>query len=131
MFDSHINTSLNVSRVQSCLNFFISLFVDGSGKESGCGSTVSGLIVSLVGDILDESSSDVGSFVGEIDCLGDSNSVLCDLGRSVALIDENVAASGSESDLDRIGELFAAFEELFAGLTAEEELLCSEVPLYV
>ena len=78
MFDGFVDASFDVGGVHAGFDLLVSLFVDCSGKNSGCCGAVSGLIVGLVGDVLDESSSDVGGFVGEVDSFGDSDTVFGD-----------------------------------------------------
>ena len=121
--DGHVDTFFEVGWVHACLDLFIALFVDGSSKD-GCGCcAISSLVVGLVCDVFDEGGSDVGGFVGEVDCFGDGDSVFGDFGGAVALVDEDISASGSEGDLDCIGELLASLEELLSRLAAEEEVL--------
>ena len=78
MFDGFVDTSFDVGRVHAGFDLLVSLFVNCSGKDCGGCGAVSGLIVGFVGDVLDESSSDVGSFVGEVDSLSDSDTVFGD-----------------------------------------------------
>lgn len=128
LFDGQIDAFLEVGGVHSGLDLLVAFLVDGSGQDSGRGGSVSGFIIGLVGDILDEGGSDVGGFVGEVDCLGDCDSVLGDFGRSVALVDEDIPASRAEGDLYGIAELLASFEEFFPGLAAEKKFFGCVVP---
>ena len=123
MVDSQVNTFFEVGWVHACLDFFVALFVDGSCKDGGSGCAISGLVIGFICDVFDEGGSDVGGFVGEVDCFGYCDSVFGDFGGAVALVDEDISASRSEGDLDCIGELLASLEELLSCLAAEEELL--------
>ena len=129
MLDGFVNASLDVGGVHAGLDLLVAFLVDGSGKDGGgCGS-VSGLIVGLIGDILDESGADVGGFVGKLDSLGDSDTVLGDFWGAEALVDEDVPASWAEGDLNCVRELLASLEELLACLATEEDFFGCEVAL--
>ena len=123
MFNCHVDSPLQVSWVHSCLDFLISFFIDCSCQNSSSCCSISSFIICLVCNIFDKGGSNVGGFVGEVDCFGDGDSVFGDFGGAIALVDEDISASGSEGDLDCIGELLASLEELLSCLAAEEEVL--------
>ena len=131
VLDGEIDASLDVCGVEASFDLLEAFLVDGSSKDSGGGSAVPSLVVGLVGHVLNKSSTNVDSLVRKIDSLSHSNSVLGDFGRTVALVDEHVAAARTQRNLDGVGELPAALEKLLAGLGAEQQLLCGVVSLQV
>jgi hypothetical protein len=63
--------------------------------------------------------------VGELDLLGDRDAVLGDGRRTELLLEDHVATLGAESDLDRVGQLVDAGENLGAGFLRVDDLLSS------
>lgn len=117
--DSSIDSLFDMSGVESCFDFFEALFINGASQDGSSGGTVSGLIISLIGNILNEASSNVQRLFREINSFGHGDSVLGDLGAAVALIDENVASSWAKGNFNSTGKLSAAFEQFLASCAAE------------
>ena len=63
--------------------------------------------------------------VSELDVLGDSDSVLGDLGAAERSVEDDISASGSKSDLDCIGKHLAAFKHEGTCLISELDVLSS------
>lgn len=102
-FDGVHDSTTDLDSVSALTNALESLFGDGSGENCGAGGSVSSLLISLVGDILDELGSQVLVFVLEVDGFRDGDSVLCDLWASPRLLDDHV------SSLKEFGVLEAVF----------------------
>lgn len=100
---------------------------DGSGEDGGGGGSVPGDVVGLGGDGLDQAGADVLESVGELDGLGHGDSVLGDLGGSEGLVDDHVAALGSQGHLHGVGELVAAVQHLLSAFGAEHDLFSGAV----
>ena len=84
-------------------------FLDhGPGQHGGGGGAVTGDVVGLLGDFLDELGADLLVGVLELDLLGDGDAVLGDRGRSPLLLQHDVAALRAERDAHGVGELVHA-----------------------
>lgn len=64
----------------------------------------------------------------ELDILGDSDSILCDLGSSEALLDDDVAPLRAEGDLDSVGQGIDAARHEVASLGGKAEILARGKP---
>jgi hypothetical protein len=87
------------------------------------GRPVTGDVVGLRGDFLDELSAEVLERILELDLLGDRHTVVGDRGGAELLVEHHVAALRAERDADRVGELVDAGLERTAGLVVEFEQL--------
>jgi hypothetical protein len=65
---------------------------------------VAGYIVGLLGDLLDQLGAEALERILELDLLGDGDAVIRDGRRPPLLLEDDVAALGSEGDLDRVGQ---------------------------
>jgi hypothetical protein len=99
MVDSKLDSSAKVQGVETSCDGFASFCVDGSSKNSGSGSSVSGNVVRLGRDALDELSTHVFKLVFKIDGLGYCDTVFGDLGWSVRLLDDDIASLWAKGDL--------------------------------
>ena len=89
------------------------------GQHRGGGGAVTGDVVGLLGDLLDEVGADVLVGILELDLLGDRHAVVGD-GRGAPLLGQHdVAALGAEGDAHGVGELVHARLELAAGFFVE------------
>ena len=81
---------------------------DRLGEHGGRRRAVTGDVVGLLGDLLDELGADLLLRVVELDLLGDRDAVVRDRGGAPLLLEDHVAALGAERDLDGVGELVHA-----------------------
>ena len=89
------------------------------GQDGGGRRAVTGDVVGLLGDLLDELGADLLVGVLELDLLGDGDTVVGDGGGAPLLLQDDVAALGAERDLDGVGEGVHAPLEAAAGLLVE------------
>ena len=87
------------------------------------GGAVTGDVVGLLGDFLDEFGADLLEGVFEVDLLGDRHAVVGDRGCAPLLFEHDVAALGAEGDADCVGELVHARLERTAGVLVVGDLL--------
>ena len=76
------------------------------GEHGGGGRAVTGDVVGLLGDLLDELGADLLVRVLELDLLGDGDTVVGDRGGAPLLLEHDVAALRAEGHLDGVGEMF-------------------------
>jgi hypothetical protein len=91
------------------------------GEHGGGGGAVTGDVVGLLGDFLDELGPDLLVGVGELDLLGDGDAVVRDRRRAPLLVEHDVAALGPEGHADRIGQLVHPRLEGAARLLVERD----------
>ena len=91
------------------------------GEHGGRGGAVTGDVVGLLGDLLDELGADLLVRVLELDLLGDGDAVVGDRGGAPLLLQDDVAALRAEGDLDGVGEDVHAPLEAAAGLLVERD----------
>src|SRR6056297_4249558 len=100
-----IHTALQAHRVDSGRNA-LQAFLDHTVRENRSGSgTVTGDVVGLRRDFLEELSTHVLERVFEFDFLGDGNAVLGHRGGAELLVQEDVSSLRSKGYLDRAGKL--------------------------
>jgi hypothetical protein len=90
--------------------------VDGLRQDGGGGGAVAGDVARLAGDFLDHLGAHVFELVFQGDFLGDRDAVLGHGGGPERFFEHDVAALGSEGDLDRVGQDVDAPEHLLPGL---------------
>lgn len=88
---------------------------DGAGQDSSCGCSITSLIIGFGSNLSDKVGTQVLIRVFELDSPGDSDTVLCDLGATVSLLNDNVATLGTKCDCNAISELV---ETVGQGLTS-------------
>ena len=93
------------------------------GEDRGGRGAVTGDVVGLLGDFLDELGADLLVRVLELDLLGDRDAVVRDRGGTPLLLEHDVAALRAEGDPYRVGELVHARLEGPAGVLAVGDLL--------
>ena len=80
-------------------------FTDESLRQDGCGGrAVTSDIVGLGGDFLDQLRTHVFHGVFQLDLFGDRDTIVGDGGRTVGLVENDVASTGADRHFDRIGE---------------------------
>ena len=95
----------------------------GPGQHGGGGGAVTGDVVGLLGDFLDQLGADLLPRVLEVDLLGDGDPVVGDGGGAPLLLEHDVAALRAEGDAYGVGELVHAVLEGPAGLLVEGDQL--------
>ena len=91
---------------------------DGLCQQGGGGGAVTGHVVGLGGDFPDELCAHVLKGVLQLHFLGDGHAVVGDEGRAVLLAQNHIAALGSQSNFNGIGQLVNAGLQLLAGFFA-------------
>ena len=91
------------------------------GEHGGGRGAVAGDVVGLGRDLLHELRAHVLERVVELDLAGDRHTVVGDRGRAELLLEDDVAPSRPERDLDRVGQLVDARFEGAARLFVELE----------
>ncbi len=99
------------------------------GQHGGGGGAVTGDVVGLLGDFLDQLGADLLVRVLELDLLGDRHAVVGDRGGAPLLLEHDVAALRAERDADGVGELVHARLEATASLLVESDHLGHVVSL--
>ena len=95
----------------------------GPGEHRRGRRAVTGDVVGLLGDFLDELGADLLERVFEVDLLGDRHTVVRDRGCAPLLLEHDVAALRAERDADCVGELVHARLERTAGVLVVGDLL--------
>lgn len=83
--------------VEAGFDLLETLFENGSSQNGGCGCSITCLVVSLAGDALHQTGSNVNALVRELDGFGNCNTVLGDLGAAVGLVDQNISSTWTQS----------------------------------
>ena len=95
----------------------------GPREDRGGRGAVTGDVVGLLGDFLDELGADLLERVFEVDFLGDRDTVVGDRGGAPLLLEHDVAALRAERDAYRVGELVHARFERTATVLVIGDLL--------
>ena len=101
--------------------------VDGLGQDGGRGGAVAGHIRGLGGHFLDHLGPHVLELVLQFDLLGHGDAVLGDGRGAEGLIQDHVAAFGSQGYLHRVGQGIDAPEHSLPGLDVIFDLFSSHV----
>ena len=120
--DRHVDAALQVHRVHAGRDRLHALADDRLGEDGRGRRAVAGLVVGLRRDFADHLRAEVLELVLELDLLGDGDAVLGDARRAEALLDDDVAALGTERHLDRIGEDVDAAEDALTRVAAETDV---------
>lgn len=148
--DSGLRTTAEIHGVAAGSHVLDTLSEDGTGQNGSGGRTITSNLVGLGSDILDESmrkngriydescrpkreengklpGTQVLELVLESNGLGDSDTILGNLGRAVGLLDKDVAALGAKGDSNRLGKHVNASQETSATVNAKLDLLVGRV----
>src|SRR4029453_10905866 len=104
-----------------CLNSLLDTALEGQGVGAGgnvaqaflhqClgenrsgGGTVASDVIRLLGNFLDQLSTDLLVRIVQLDLLGDGNTIVGDRGGAPLLFEDDVASTRAEGDLDGVGE---------------------------
>ena len=125
--NGHLDTTSQVHWVHAGGDRLAALLEDGTGKDGGGGGAITSFVVSLGGDLLDEVSANVVVAVAELNVFSDSDTVLGNLRHAKSPVEDDIASTGSEGDLDCVGEHVAALKHESARFSSEFDLLTGEV----
>jgi len=118
-----VDAALEVHRVHPGGDVFHALADDRLGEHGRGRGAITGCVGGLGGNLLDHLRAHVLELVLELDFLGDRHAVLGDGGSTEAALEHDIAALGTEGDLDRIGEDVHAVDHLVAGIVVEQNNL--------
>ncbi len=121
--DAGLDTALEAHRVGACGDVAQAFMHHRPGQHGGGRGAVTGDVVGLLGDLLDELGTDPLERILELDLLGDRDAVVGDRGCAPLLVEHDVAALRAERDPHRVGELVHAGFERAAGFLIERNLL--------
>ena len=124
--DGLLDAALERDRVGAGCDVAQALADERLSEDRGGRGSVTGDVVGLLGDLLDELRTDLLVRVVELDLLGDGDAVVRDRGGAPLLLEDDVAAARAEGHLDRVGEDVEAALEAAAGLLIESNDLCHE-----
>src|SRR6201999_4180626 len=102
--DSGLDALLHAHRVGAGGHVAQALANHGPGQHGGGGGAVTGDVVGLLGDLLDQLGPDLLVRVLELDLLGDAHTIVGDGGGTPLLLQNDVATLGAERHLDGVGE---------------------------
>ncbi|CAM5721236.1 hypothetical protein SGLAM104S_02944 [Streptomyces glaucescens] len=119
--DGLLDTALQSHRVGTGGHVAQALADQRLGENGGRGRTVTGDVVRLLGDFLDQLGADLLVRVLELDLLGDGDTVVGDRGRAPLLLEDDVAALGAERHLHGVRELVHAALEAAPRLLVERD----------
>jgi hypothetical protein len=122
--DGLLDAALERHRVRAGRDIAQALTHERLGEDGGRRRAVTGDVVGLLGDLLDQLGADLLVGVVELDLLGDGHTVVGDRGGAPLLLQHDVAALRAQGDLDRVGEDVHAPLEAAAGLLIESDDLC-------
>ncbi len=123
--DRKIDAALEVHRVHAGGDRLGALLDDGGGEHGCSRGAVASDIGGLGGDLAHHLRAHVLELVFELDFLGDGDAVLSDAGSAEALVENDIAALGTERHLHRIIEDVDAAQHLVAGFDREFDFLGS------
>ena len=119
--DRRLDALLQRHRVGAGGHVAQALVDHGPGQHGGGGGAVTGDVVGLLGDLLDELGADLLVGVRELDLLGDGDAVVGDRGGAPLLVEHDVATLGAEGHPDRVGQLVHATLEGAPRLLVERD----------
>ena len=121
--DAGLDAPLEAHRVGAGGDVAQALADHRPGQHGGRGGAVTGDVVGLLGDLLDQLGADLLVRVLELDLLGDGDTVVGDRGGAPLLLQHHVAALRAERDSHGVGELVHARLQPAAGLGIERDHL--------
>lgn len=145
--DSSLDTAAQVHGIAASSNVLDGLGEDGTGQDGGTGGAVTGSLVGLGSNILDQLGTEVLKLVLEADGPGDSNTICRDrllakevpkkqinaaeilnhtlgnLGGAEAGLDQDISTLGTKSGSNSLGESIGTSQESSTALDTELEFL--------
>jgi hypothetical protein len=117
-----LDSPAEVHGVHASSNRLAAFLENGTSEDGGGSGTITCLIVDLGSDLLDEGGTDVVVAILEFNILGNSNTVLGDLGHAKGSVENYIAAAGTEGNLYGIGEHVNALKHENASFNAESDV---------
>ena len=118
-FDGCLDALLEGHRVGAGGHVAQALADHGPCQHGGRGGAVTGDVVGLLGDFLDQLGADLLVGILEVDLLGDGHAVIGDRGGAPLLFEDDVAALRPQRDAYGVGELVHARFERTTSLLVE------------
>src|ERR1700744_4515743 len=130
LLDGLLDAALETQRVGAGRNVAQALFDQRLCQHGGRGGAVTGNVVWLFGDFLDQLCADLLVGVLQLDLLGDGHTIVGDRGSAPRLRQVNVAALGTQRHLYRVAEGGHAPRQEFPGLFVVRNCLshCEVIP---
>ncbi|OIQ67925.1 hypothetical protein GALL_504940 [mine drainage metagenome] len=122
--DGLVDAALEVHRVHAGGDVLHAFAHDGLGQHGGGGGAVTRGVAGLGRDFLDHLRTHVLQLVLELDFLGHGHTVLGHGGGAEGALEHHVAALGTQSGLDCVGQDVHAFDHAGAGVRAENHVFC-------
>ena len=122
--DGLLDAALQADRVGAGRDVAQAFADERLGEHDRGGRSVTGDVIRLLGDLLDELRADLLVRVVEFDLLGDRDTVVRDGGGAPLLLENDVATARAERDLDGVGQDVEAALEAATGLFVESNDLC-------
>ena len=122
-FDGDVDAALDVHRIGAGGDGLGALLDDRVGENGRRRGAVAGGVALLGGHLAHHLRAHVLELVLELDFLGDSDAVLGDARRAVALFEHDVAALRAQRHLDRVGENIDAAEHFIPRILRELDFL--------
>src|SRR5262245_12170129 len=115
--DREIDATLKIHWVHAGGHRFPAFAHDRLSQHAGGGGAVAGHVVGFGGHLANHLGAHVLELVFKLDFLGDRYTVLGGAGCTEGFVEDNIAALGTESYLDGIGQNIDAAQHAFAGIT--------------
>ena len=122
--DRLLDAALDVHRVRAGDDVLRALAVDRLRQHGGGGGAVARRVRRLARDLADHLRAHVLERVLQVDFLRHRHAVLGDGRRSELLVEDDVAALGTERHFHRVGQLVDAAQDRLARLLAVHNLFC-------
>ena len=114
--DGLVDTTLYIHGVSTGSHVLQTLGNDGLGENGSGGGAVTGIVIGLAGDLLNELGADILEFVLQFHLTGYGHTVLGDVGSTIFLVENYIATFGTKGHLYGVAQLVNAFLQLFASL---------------
>ena len=128
-FDGLVDAALDADGVGSGGDELQALAVNGFRQHRRRGRAITGGVAGFAGDFADHLGAHVFVRVFQFDFLGHRHAVLGDGWGAEFLVNDHVAALGTERGDDRLGELLDAAQDRLPRLLVEYQLFCCHIIL--
>ncbi len=126
---SFVNATFDIHRVSACGYVFQSVGDDSLCKHGGCGCAVAGVVACFRGNFFHELCAHVLEGIFEFDFACHCHTVFGDVGCTVFLVDDYIAAFRAEGHFHCVGQSVNAFFQFFAGFDIEFYFFCHDVQI--